>query len=68
MDLERLAEKIRTACLDAVSQAYEDAGVRGLCAEGRWEAAIGALRGLDLIPLLAEAPHPEAGAPTPAAP
>lgn len=29
-------------------EAYEDAGVRGLCAEGRWEVAIDAMRRLDL--------------------
>jgi hypothetical protein len=41
MELEDLAKRIRNACLEAVRQAYEDAGVQGLCAEGRWEAAIG---------------------------
>jgi len=54
MDRENLAKRIRDACLEAVLQAYEDAGVQGLCAEGRWEAAIGALRTLDLAPLLRE--------------
>jgi len=57
MDLENLAERIRGACLDALLQAYEDAGVQGLCAEGRWEAAVGALRTLDLAPLLREFRH-----------
>lgn len=32
----------------AALAAYEDAGIRGLCEEGRWEAAIGALQSLDL--------------------
>ncbi len=32
--------------------AYEDAGVQGLCEEGRWEAAIGALQSLDLRKLV----------------
>jgi hypothetical protein len=54
MDREDLAKRIRDACLEAVLQAYEDAGVQGLCAEGRWEAAVGALRTLDLAPLLRE--------------
>ena len=54
MDREDLAKRIRDACLEAVLQAYEDAGVQGLCAEGRWEAVIGALRTLDLAPLLRE--------------
>lgn len=46
------AERVRAECLDAAISAYEDAGLRGLCAEGRWEAAIGAVRRLDLAPAL----------------
>lgn len=34
--------------------AYEDAGVQGLCAEGRWELAVQAMRALDLDAALAE--------------
>ena len=55
MDPEDLAKRIRDACLETVLQEHEDAGVQGLCAEGRrWEAAVGALRTLDLVPLLRE--------------
>jgi len=54
LDVENLAKRIRCACVDAVLQGYEDAGVQGLCAEGRWEAAVSALRTLDLAPLLRE--------------
>jgi hypothetical protein len=43
-----LVEMVRAACLDAALAAYEDAGIRGLCAEGRWEAALAAIRQLDL--------------------
>lgn len=43
-----VVERIRGALLDAALRAWEDAGVRGLCAEGRWEAAVDAMRGLDL--------------------
>ena len=60
MNLEDLAKRIRDACLETVLQAYEDAGVQGLCAEGRWEAAVGALRTIDLAPLLREYQHPSA--------
>ena len=60
MNLEDLAKRIRDACLETVLQAYEDAGVQGLCAEGRWEAAVGALRTLDLAPLLREYQQPSA--------
>ena len=52
MEPLELAEKIRAACLRAADAAYEDAGIQGLCEEGRWEAAIGAVRSLDLRPLL----------------
>ena len=54
MDLEDLAKRIRDVCLEALLQAHEDAGIQGLCAEGRWEAAVGALRSVDLAPLLRE--------------
>jgi hypothetical protein len=43
-----LAEAVRAACLDAAVLAYEDAGIRGLCADGRWEAALAAIGQLDL--------------------
>ena len=42
------AEKLRRAVVDAGLAAYEDAGLAGLCAEGRWEAAVDAMRALDL--------------------
>ena len=41
-------EAVREACIRAAVDAYEDAGIQGLCAEGRWEAAIAAIRRLDL--------------------
>ncbi|WP_152054319.1 acetyltransferase [Tautonia marina] len=43
-----LAERVRSALVRAAVEAYEDAGLSGLCAEGRWEAAVGAIRTLDL--------------------
>ena len=43
-----LIEAVRQACLDAALAAYEDASIRGLCHEGAWEAAISAIRMLDL--------------------
>ena len=57
INLDNFAKRIRDACLEAVLQEYEDAGVQGLCAEGRWEAAVGALQTLDLAPLLREFEH-----------
>jgi hypothetical protein len=47
-DFTSVAETVRAACVDAAIQAYEDAGVRGLCDDGRWEYAIAAIRRLDL--------------------
>ena len=46
------AEVVRQACVAAALQAYEDAGLSGLCHEGRWEYAVDAMRGLPLRPLL----------------
>jgi hypothetical protein len=43
-----LAETIRAACVTAARDAYDDAGLRGLCPEGRWEVALDAIRSLDV--------------------
>lgn len=43
-----VAEAVREACLDAALSAYEDARIAGLCHEGAWEAAVSAVRRLDL--------------------
>lgn len=48
----RFAEAIRHALVQAAIEAHDDAGVRGLCGEGRWEVAIGAMRQLDLRHIL----------------
>jgi hypothetical protein len=58
MNLEDLAKRIREACLEAIVQTYEDAGMQGLCADGRWEVAVGALRTLDLTSVLREFQQP----------
>ena len=42
------AESVRRALIEAARAAYEDAGIQGLCQEGRWEAAVSAMRALDL--------------------
>ena len=47
-DLDQIAKVTRDACVEAALLAYEDAGIRGLCAEGRWEVALDAIRGVDL--------------------
>ena len=47
-DNATIAEAVRAACILAAREAYEEAGMRGLCAEGRWEYAIDVLQHLDL--------------------
>jgi len=51
-DSLRLAQVVRAACASAAIEAHEDAGVQGLCAEGRFEAAIAAIERMDLAGLL----------------
>jgi hypothetical protein len=51
-DKNQLAEAIRTACLQAGLDAYEDASIRGLCHEGAWECAVGAIQSLDVEDIL----------------
>lgn len=60
-----LAEAVRAACLAAAVAAYEDAGIQGLCPEGRWEAAVAAIRRLDLPAAASTAPdsHLQGGGP-----
>lgn len=48
----QLAERVRTACLETMQQAYEEARMQGLCAEGAFEAAISAVAMLNLESLL----------------
>ncbi len=50
----RMAEVVRSACIDAALNGYENAAISGLCHEGAWEAAIGAMRMLDLEKCLKE--------------
>lgn len=62
---QSLAAAVRRALIDAAESAYEDAGIRGLCEEGRWEAAVSAMRALDVEAVARQAassadPHPSA--------
>ncbi|MFC6671553.1 hypothetical protein [Marinobacterium aestuariivivens] len=50
----RLAASVRDACIQAALEAYENAGISGLCHEGRWELAVGEMRQIDLGRLLGE--------------
>lgn len=53
-----LAERIRRRLVERALDAYEDARMQGLCAEGAFEAAVSALRTLDVGELV-EAAHGE---------
>lgn len=48
----RLAEAVRSACLQASLESYERAAMSGLCHEGAWECALDAVRALDLEPII----------------
>ena len=47
-DSRKVAERTQRALIEIALRAYEDAGLSGLCAEGRWEAALGAIRDADV--------------------
>jgi hypothetical protein len=64
----QIAEVVRQACLTAALRAYEDAGLSGLCQEGRWECAVDAIRALPLRPLLQGLSEGQGGRRTEAAP
>ena len=52
-----LAEQVRRACLEQAMAAYEEGGLSGLCAEGRWELAMDALRSMRLESVVDEWLH-----------
>jgi hypothetical protein len=64
----QIAEVVRQACLAAALRAYEDAGLSGLCPEGRWECAVDAIRTMPLRPLLQRLIEGPGGRRTEAAP
>lgn len=45
---QRAAEATRRACIETAIRAYQDASISGLCGEGALEAAVSAMRVLDL--------------------
>lgn len=54
VDPKIIAEAVRKACVEAALDAYEDAQIRGLCREGAWEAAIEAVRTLDVARVITD--------------
>ncbi len=53
----RIAETVKDACLRAALEGYEKAAISGLCHEGAWEAAISAIRMLDVKTLIEAEPE-----------
>jgi len=47
-DRQKIAEATRRSLVEVAIRAYEEAGLSGLCADGRWEVALGAIRSYDL--------------------
>jgi hypothetical protein len=54
-----VAETVRDRCVEAALRAYEEAGISGLCAEGRWELAVQAMRCLDVDAVLRAIGEPQ---------
>ena len=55
--IEKIAEDLRDFFIKTAIEKYEDASIAGLCAEGAWEAAIDAVRTMDLKKILNEINH-----------
>ncbi len=51
-EIERAAELVREECTKEFIRAYEEAGIKGLCEEGRIEYAIDSVRSLNLQKIL----------------
>ncbi|MES2207604.1 MAG: acetyltransferase [Pseudomonadota bacterium] len=45
---QRIAQKIKEACIEAALTGFENASMSGLCHEGACEAAISAIRNVDI--------------------
>ncbi|HSH44055.1 MAG TPA: hypothetical protein VK973_18165 [Arenicellales bacterium] len=46
------ARQVREQCINTAVQAYENASISGLCGEGAFEAAISAIRMMDIEALV----------------
>lgn len=53
IDVEAAA-RVRDACVKVALNAYENARMDGLCQEGAWEAAVSAMRMLDVDKIVEE--------------
>ncbi len=51
-DIEIAAELVREECTKEFIRAYEEAGIKGLCEDGRIEYAVDSVKSLDLLKIL----------------
>ncbi len=55
---DTLIELIREECVKEFIRAYEEAGIKGLCEDGRIEYAVDSVRSLDLKKIIKDI-HPD---------
>ncbi len=55
--LRNCAHAVKAACLEAAISGYERASISGLCSEGAFEAAISAIRMVELESIIANPPE-----------
>lgn len=65
IDPIEIAQAVRSACVQAALEGYEQAQIAGLCREGAWEVAVDAIRMVDLKEILRKT-APADGLPPPA--
>ena len=63
-----IAESVRSACVQAALDGYEQAQIAGLCQEGAWEVAVDAIRMLDLKEILRKTAPEDSFPPPPRGP
>ena len=47
-----ISQKVIDECRDTLIAAYESAGAKGLCDEGRWEVALDSFRTIDVSKII----------------
>lgn len=56
-----VARQVRDECIQTALSAYENASISGLCGEGAFEAAVSAMRMLDVDALVEHRARPAGG-------
>lgn len=50
-----IAKAVQGICIETLKNSYEQAGISGLCGEGRWEVALSTLQSIDIKQLASDA-------------